>query len=164
MNDSLKDKLLENLKHLAKDALIHKEAYNYMANFWTNWYLYIGILNTFLASIASISALVETVGRFPAAILTASVAVLSAITTFLNPADKSSRHKKAKDRFIAINIEAHKTAVDFYSIDSDEILKQLKEKVDLLSINMSEVLQNSPQVPEWVCRIAEKRAERKFKF
>ena len=43
MNDSLKDKLLENLKHLAKDALIHIEAYNYMAIFWTNWYLYIGI-------------------------------------------------------------------------------------------------------------------------
>jgi hypothetical protein len=53
MNDSLKDKLLENLKHLAKDALIHIEAYNYMAIFWRNWYLYIGILNTFLASIAS---------------------------------------------------------------------------------------------------------------
>jgi len=164
MNDSLKDKLLENLKHLAKDALIHVEAYNYMANFWTNWYLYIGIVNTFLASIASISALLETIGRFPAAILTASVAVLSAITTFLNPADRSSQHKKAKDKFIAINMEARKTAIDFYSEDSDEIFKKLQERVDILSLNMTEALQTSPQVPEWVCQIAGKRAEKKFRF
>ncbi len=164
MNDSLKDKLLESLKHLAKDALIQIEAYNYMANFWTNWYLYIGILNTILASIASISALLEDLGRLPASILTASVAVLSAITTFLNPADRSSQHKKAKDKFIAINLEARKVAIDAYSVDSDELLKELKEKVDTLSVGMVEALQTSPQVPEWVCRIAEKRAERRFKF
>jgi hypothetical protein len=164
MNVSLKDKLLESLKQLAKDALTQSEAYNYMANFWTNWYLYIGMLNTFLASLASISSLLEAFGRFPAAILTASVAVLSAITTFLNPADRSSQHKKAKDRFIAINIEARKVAIDAYSVDSDELLKQLKEKVDTLSVGMVEALQTSPQVPEWVCIVAEKRAERKFKF
>ena len=164
MTDSLKDKLLENLKHLAKDALVQIESYNYMANFWTNWYLYIGIITTFLASLASISALLESLGKVPAAILTASVAVLSAITTFLNPADKSSQHKKAKDRFIAINIEARKVAIDCSSVDSDELLKQVKEKVDTLSTSMIEALQTSPQVPEWVSRVAEKRAERKFKF
>lgn len=164
MTSSLKDKLLDNLKHLAKDALTQSEAYNYMANFWTNWYLYIGILNTVIASVASISALLEAIGRLPAAILTASVAVLSAITTFLNPADRSSQHKKAKDRFITINIEARKIAIDAYSGDSDELLKQLKEKVDTLSVSMVEALQTSPQIPEWVCIIAEKRAERRFKF
>jgi hypothetical protein len=164
MTNSLKEKLLENLKQLAKEALIQTESYNYMANFWTNWYLYIGILNTVLASVASISALLEALGRLSAAILTASVAVLSAITTFLNPADRSSQHKKAKDRFVAINIEARKVAIDAYSVDSDELLKQLKEKVDTLSVDMVEALQTSPQIPEWVCRVAEKRAERKFKF
>lgn len=164
MTSSLKDTLLGNLKHLAKDALVQTESYNYMANFWMNWYLYIGILTTFLASIASISALSESLGKAPAAALTASVAVLSAITTFLNPSDRSSQHKKAKDRFVAINIEARKVAIDCSSADSDEILKQVKEKVDSFSTSMIEALQSSPQVPEWVSRIAEKRAERKFKF
>ena len=164
MTDSSKDKLLESLKHLAKDALIQTEEYNYMANFWTNGYLYIGILNTFLASIASISALLDGIGSLPAAILTASVAVLSAITTFLNPADRSSQHKKAKDKFIAINIEARKAAIDSYSEDSDEVYKKLKERFDALSMTLIEAIQTSPQVPEWVCRIAEKRAERRFKF
>jgi len=164
MTSYLTDKLLDNLKHLAKDALVQIESYNYMANFWMNWYLYIGILTTVLASIASISVLSESLGKAPAAALTASVAVLSAITTFLNPADRSSQHKKAKDRFIAINIEARKVAFECSSADSDEILQQVKEKVDVFSTRMIEALQTSPQVPEWVSRIAEKRAERKFKF
>jgi len=164
MTSYLTDKLLDNLKHLAKDALVQIESYNYMANFWMNWYLYIGILTTVLASIASISVLSESLGKAPAAALTASVAVLSAITTFLNPADRSSQHKKAKDRFIAINIEARKVAIECSSADSDEILQQVKEKVDVFSTRMIEALQTSPQVPEWVSRIAEKRAERKFKF
>lgn len=102
--------------------------------------------------------------KSPAAALTASVAVLSAITTFLNPADRSSQHKKAKDRFIAINIEARKLAIECSSTDSDEILQQVKEKLDGFSTSMIEALQASPQVPEWVFRIAEKRAERKFIF
>jgi hypothetical protein len=164
MTSVLKDKLLDNLKHLVKDALIQAESYNYMANFWMNWYLYLGILTTFLASIASVSALSDSLGKVPAAALTASVAVLSAITTFLNPADKSSQHKKAKDRFISIYIEARKVALDCSSVDSDEILKQVKEKIDAFSTSMIEALQTSPQVPEWVSRIAERRAERKFKF
>jgi len=164
MTGSLKDKLLDNLEHLAKDALIQIESYNYMANFWMNWYLYIGILTTLLASIASISAFSESLGKVPAAALTASVAVLSAITTFLNPADRSSQHKKAKDRFISINIEARKASIDCSSADSDEILKRVKEKIDIFSTSMIEALQTSPQVPEWVSRIAEKRAKRKFKL
>jgi hypothetical protein len=164
MTSSLKDKLLDNLKYIAKDALVQTESYNYMANFWMNWYLYLGILTTFLASIASISALSESLGKAPAAALTASVAVLSAITTFLNPSDRASQHKKAKDKFVAISIEARKVAIDCSSTDADETLKQVKEKVDSFSASMIEALQASPQVPEWVSRIAEKRAERKFKF
>ena len=158
------EKLIENLKVLAKDAFLHLEAYNYMTNFWTNYYIYLGILNTVLASVASASSLSKLLDTTIAGILTAGVAILSAITTFVNPSEKATQHKKAKEKFVLITMKARRVAVDALSEDSSEHFQKLKEELNELSDKMTEALQTSPQVPEWVRQIAEKRAEKRFTF
>jgi hypothetical protein len=159
------EKLIENLKTIAKEALVHLEAYNYMANFWTNYYIYLGILTTVIASVASAASLSKLqVDNQVAGLLTALVALLSAITTFINPSDKSANHKKAKEKFISINMKARRVAIDSLSDDSAEQALQLKKAIGELSDKMTEALQSSPQVAEWVRIIAEKRAESRFKF
>lgn len=158
------EKLIDNLKILAKEALVYLEGYNYMSNFWTNYYIYLGILTTALASVASASSLSNLIDRNIAGIITAGVALLSAITTFINPSDKSAQHKKAKEKFISINMKARRAAIDSLSEDSPEQVQKLKEVLNELSDKMTEALQTSPQIPEWVRVIAEKRAASRFTF
>lgn len=164
MTNASNEKFIEVLRSLAKDSCIQIESYNYMANFWTNYYLYLGIINTIVASIASASSLSKLFDSTVAGILTAGVAILSAITTFVNPSEKATQHKKAKEKFISLNMNARKAAIDAHSDDSDEALKKLRDQVNDLSDRMTEALQISPQVPEYVRKIAEKRAASRFIF
>jgi hypothetical protein len=159
------EKLIENLEALAKDSFIQIESYNYMVNYWTNFYLYSGILTTLLAAIASassLSKLIET--NIAAGTLSAGVAIISGVTTFINPSDNAGQHRKAKDKFVLIYTKARNVAVDSYLEESNEVMQKLKDELKDLSNKIAEATQTSPQIPEWVRKIAERRTKVKFRF
>ena len=159
------EKLIKSLESLARDAFIQIESYNYMANFWANSYIYSGILTTVLSSISSASSLSTLVeSNIAPGILAAAVAVFSAIATFVNPSEKASQHRKAKDKFVLIYAKARNVAVDTLSEDTNEVTQKLKEELKDLSNKIAEAAQTSPQVPEWVRQIAEKRTKSRFVF
>jgi uncharacterized protein (DUF849 family) len=155
------DNLIDTLQDIAKEACIRDESHNYMANFWTNFYLYTGITNTIIAALASASSFSEITdnNNKVAGLLTAVVAVISAVITYLNPAEKATKHKEAKDKFSCVYYDARDLADEMKTTDTEEELEKLKEQKKAIAKKLVDAQKDSPQVAHWVRKIARDRAK-----
>lgn len=137
---------------IEEDSLYSAKGHFEAARFWGNSHLSLGIPTALFAAIASGTAFKEDV--VIAGTLALFAAVLSAISTFLNPSERSQLHHQAGAKFNSLRNRARIfREIDLQSgAEQSELLallKKMAEERDLL--NMS-----SPQIP----RFAFKRARR----
>jgi hypothetical protein len=92
-----------------------------------------------------------------AGLMSLAVAILSGITTFLNPNDRESAHINAAHSFDKLNNDTRLFwSVDCWQEASDAVLtSQLKDLVDRKSALNS----NSPQIPSWAYKQAKEGIE-----
>lgn len=156
--ENIKEKIIKEAIRVEEDSLYSAKGHFVAANVWTNLHLWIGIPTAALAAIAGAFALSKfdnhnIIAGFLAIIVTA----LTAITTFLNPNERSNCHRNAGNDYNSIRNKAR----IFYDVDSlieesdQELVKQLKE----LTKKRDELNQNSPQVPRWAYKKARKGIE-----
>lgn len=117
-----------------------------LANLWSSTHLYIGIPNTVLAALAGVSTLSDLdTSKVVTALLSITVAILTALLTFLNPTEKYSSYRSAAQRYQAI--------ADKYSIllfKSQNISEQsLLDEITSLHNEYNKVIDSSPVVPSW---------------
>jgi hypothetical protein len=140
------EEILIELKRRTRNCQGLTRANLLLANLWSSTHLYIGIPNTTLAALAGVSALSELgTPKVVTALLSITVAVLTALLTFLNPTEKYSSYRSAAQRYQAV--------ADNYSIllfKSQNISEQdLLDGLTSLNSEYNKVMESSPVVPSW---------------
>jgi len=146
-----KQEIIKEAKRIEESTLFSSKGHFVAARIWTNFHFIVGIPIVTLAAVAaSLSKLNEY--QAAAGILSIVVAALSAVQTFLNPNDRSSRHLNAGNNYDALQ---NKVRV-FWTIEcwQDNSDKALTEKVKEFSNQKEKINHSSPQVPYWAYKIA----------
>ena len=157
MSDDIKNKIIEEAKHIEEDSLYSSKGQYEAANSWSKVHLIIGIPTVILAAIAGASALSQFDNHnIIAGILAIIVAALSALSTFLNPNQKATCHLNAGNNYRKLRNDAHRFCeIDFLKDAND----MLEKKVKQLAKRRDELNLTSPQPPEWAYKKAKKRIE-----
>lgn len=141
----------ENCQHTAKG---HFEA----AQFWSNFHLWVGIPAVVLAGIAGAAAFAKfDQNNIIAGILSLIVVVLTSITTFLNPKDRSSSHLSAGNNYDSLLTKVRIFwTIDCRGEDSDSVLAI---KIKDFSDQRDKLNRECLQVPRWAYIKAKKGIE-----
>ncbi|MGF1788957.1 SLATT domain-containing protein [Photobacterium swingsii] len=128
MSNLVVNKLIEEAKRIEEDALYSSKGHYNSADKWKSLHYWIGIPAAILAGVASVSAFSEN--TVIAGYISVLVAILSALSTFLDPNARQNSHKSSGAAFGALKNKSR----CFYEIDvhleTDD--KKLKKQLDAL--------------------------------
>ncbi|MCK1354637.1 SLATT domain-containing protein [Bradyrhizobium sp. CW7] len=151
------DEIIREAKRLEESTLYSMKGHHVASNGWSNRNLWLGLPVVVISALVGATTFSQYAETYPAlkvvaGLLSVAVAVLSGITTFLNPNDKESAHLSAAHGFDKLNNDARLFwSVDCWQEASDVVLtSQLKELVE----RKNELNSNSPQIPGWAYRRA----------
>jgi hypothetical protein len=151
------EEIIREAKRLQESTLYSMNGHHCAASGWSNRHLWLGlpvVVISALVGAATFSQYAETypVVKTIAGLLSVAVAVLSGISTFLNPNDRENSHLSAAHGFDKLNNDARLFwSVDCWQEPSDGVLtSKLKGLVD----RKNELNSNSPQIPDWAYRAA----------
>lgn len=143
-----KEAVLEEAKRIEENCLHSAKGHFVVAHFWNNFHLWLGIPSVVLAALAGAAAFAKfDTDNIIAGILSIIVVVLTSITTFLNPKERSSVHLTSGNNYDSLLTRAR----IFWTIEcsrenSEEILtSRLKD----LSDHRDRLNRESPQIPRW---------------
>jgi hypothetical protein len=147
---------LDFLQRKYVEIYVDVESHNYMANFWNNAHLYIGIPTTLLSSVVTASAFSEIPNTtFITGSISLLVTALTALTTFLNPSEKYNNHKLSKHRLLLLRDQ-----VILLSSTAEKNREISEDAWQKFQTTLEEVYSNKPQIPEWVRDIAIRRCKK----
>lgn len=138
-----------------EEATIHSAKGHFAAaHLWSGFHFCLGLPTAVLAAVAAASAFLKSDKNIVAGLISTLVAVLSAVTTFLNPNARNAAHLKAGNNYDALHNRARIfRTIECWGGDSDAVLtKKLKD----LSEEKNKLNRESPQPPKWAYRIARK--------
>jgi hypothetical protein len=121
---------------------------------WYYWNYALGIPSTILAAAAGVAAFSKMASS--AGVVSILVAVLSSLTTFLDPHKKASVHHMAAKEYEAL----YHRAGYFYRVEclTDKVVpRDLETKLSALESKFSELNRNSPAIPGRAYRTAEQK-------
>jgi hypothetical protein len=151
------NEIIREAKRLEESTLYSMKGHHVASNGWSNRNLWLGLPVVVISALVGATTFSQYAETYPAlkvvaGLLSVAVAVLSGITTFLNPNDKESAHLSAAHGFDKLNNDARLFwSVDCWQEASDVVLtSQLKELVE----RKNELNSNSPQIPGWAYRKA----------
>jgi len=150
-----KEEIIKEAKRIEESSLYSSKGHFSAAAYWRRLHFGLGLPATLLAAIAAASAFSKfdsgnTVGGW----ISICVAALSALSTFLNPNERSASHFGAANSFDALQSNARIFwTVDCRGGDSDQVLtSRLKD----LAKEKSELNRKSPQIPRFAYMLAKK--------
>ncbi|PSV15945.1 SLATT domain-containing protein [Photobacterium kishitanii] len=128
MSHIVLNKFIEEAKRIEEDALYSSKGHYNCADNWKSVHYWIGIPAAVLAGVASVSAFSDN--TIVAGYISVLVAILTALSTFLDPNARQNSHKASGAAFGALKNQSR----CFYEIDvhleQDE--KKLKKHLDIL--------------------------------
>jgi hypothetical protein len=129
---------------------------------WSSRHLWLGMPVVIISALVGAATFSQYAETYPwvktaAGLLSLAVAILSGISTFLNPNDGESAHLNAAHSYDKLNNDTRLFwSVDCWQEESDAVLtSQLKELVDRKSALNS----SSSQIPNWAYTEAKKGIE-----
>ncbi len=135
LSNTVVEKLVEEAKRIEEDALYSSKGHYNCADNWKSVHYWIGIPAAILAGVASVSAFSENTAA--AGYISVLVAILSALSTFLDPNARQNSHKSSGAAFGTLKNQARR----FYEIEvyleHDE--KKLKKQLDALFLRRDEL-------------------------
>jgi conflict system pore-forming effector with SLATT domain len=165
----VRDEIIKEAKRLEETTLFSMKGHHCAARRWGGMNLWLGIPAVIISAVVGAAAFSQYSKDYPwlgvvAGFLAISGAVLSGITTFLDPNDKENAHVTAAHAFDTLNNDTRLFwSIDCWREDSEEILtSKLGELVD----RKNELNSNSPQIPQWAYKEAKvgiEAGEAKFK-
>lgn len=128
---------------LEEDCIFSSKGHFVAASYWKAVHLWIGIPSSIMAGIASVSAFKEE--TVLAGVLAIFVASLGAISTFLNPSNKSTEHTGAGNNYLMLRNKIRR----FRNIELPTItVDDAKEKILTLGQQKDDLSSSSPQIPD----------------
>jgi len=153
-----KEAIIDEAKRIEENCLFTAKGHFVVAQFWTNFHLWIGIPSVVLAGAAGTAAFAKfDSNNIVAGVTAIIVAILTGLSTFLNPSDRSKIHLNAGNNYDSLlsRIRIFWT-IECRKENSDEILaKKLKDFSD----ERDKLNRECPQVPKWAYKIAKKGIE-----
>lgn len=142
-------------KRLCENCVYTSKSHFIEAHFWQNLHLWIGIPTVILAAI--IGTLTFTQHRTLAGLLSIIVVVLTSITTFLNPKERSASHLTAGNNYDALMT---KTRI-FHSIDcwQEESDRMLTDQLKRFCEERDRLNRECLQPFQWAYKRAKKAVE-----
>ena len=154
------DEIIREAKRLEESSFVSFTAHHFAARRWRNLHLWLGIPTVVIATIVGFGAFLQYAKEYPlvailGGLLSLVVAVLSGITTFLNPKDLQAAHLTAAHGYDALfNNSRIFWSIDCCQQDSDEVLISKLRKLVERKIDLN---RTSPQIPRWAWKGAKKR-------
>jgi hypothetical protein len=147
-----RDEIIREAKRLEESTLYSFKGHHQAARGWGSRHLWLGIPTVVISALIGATAFSQYAKEYPwvgiaAGLLAILVAVLSGVTTFLNPNDKESAHLVAAHGFDKLNNDARMFwSIECWQEESDEVLtSRLRELVE----RKNELNSSSPQIPPW---------------
>jgi len=124
ISSKTKTAIIDEAKRIEENSLHTAKGHFEAAQFWANFHLWIGIPAVVLAGIAGAAAFAKLdQNNIIAGILSLIVVVLTSITTFLNPKDRSSSHLSAGNNYDSLLTRVRIFwTIDCRGEDSDSVL------------------------------------------
>lgn len=157
-----KDEIIREAQRLEESTLYSFKGHHCATSGWAARHLWLGIPTIVISTVVGAAAFSKYSNEYPwvavvGSALSVAVAVLSAISTFLNPNEKENAHFSAAHGYDKLNNDSRLFwSVDCWQEDSDLVLTtKLRELVD----RKNELNSSSPQIPNWAYRKAKKGIE-----
>lgn len=153
MDEPLLSSASSEASRIEEDALYSARGHFEAARGWNRLHYWLGVPTAVLAAVAGASAVAHN--TVVAVVLGIIVTVLSALSTFLNPSDRSHQHHAAATRF---NEVRNKTRI-FREIDLRRLAGDngvLVDRLKELGFQRDELNKTSPQIPRWAFERARK--------
>lgn len=130
------------LERIEEDCIHSGKAHFNAADRWGHYHLWLGLPAVVLSGLASVAFINES--PILAAIMSGSVAILTAIQTFVKPSERAVTHKAAGDQYLALRNDARV----FRQIKLDHVCDDQAaiDGLDALSTRRNELNAASPQV------------------
>jgi len=150
-----KEAIIREAKRIEENCLYTSKGHFAVAQFWSNFHLWLGIPTVILASIVGAFALSQFSSYIViAGVISIVVVVLSATTTFLNPRERANAHLSAGNNYDSLLSKARIFwTIDCWQSESEEILTQ---KLRDLSEERNRLNRECPQVPRFAYLAARK--------
>jgi hypothetical protein len=152
-----RDEIIREAKRLEETTLYSMKGHHCAARRWGGMNLWLGIPAVVISAVVGAAAFSQYSKDYRwlgivAGFLAISGAVLSGVTTFLNPNDKENAHVTAAHAFDTLNNNSRLFwSIDCWREESEEILtSKLRELVD----RKNDLNSNSPQIPQWAYKEA----------
>jgi hypothetical protein len=150
-----KEAIIKEAKRIEENCLLSSKGHFVAAGFWTNFSLWVGIPTTIMAVVAGILSF-STYNCY-AGLLSIIVAILTALTTFLNPKERSNGHFVAGNNYDSLLTKAR----IFWTIECkrENSLEILESKLNDLSGQRERLNRDCPQIPKWAYKKAKNGIE-----
>lgn len=149
--------IVREAQRLEESTLYSFKGHHYAARGWANRHLWLGIPTVVLSTIVGAAAFSQYAKEYPlvgvlAGCMSIAVAVLSGITTFLNPSSERSAHLSAAHGYDRLNNDARLFwSIECWQESSDEVLtSKLRELIE----RKNKLNNTSPQIPPWAYKLA----------
>ncbi|NOJ40896.1 SLATT domain-containing protein [Bradyrhizobium australiense] len=152
-------KIIDEAKRLEESTLYSMKGHHCAAARWRKGHLWLGLPSVVISGLVGATAFTKLAEQQPwigylAGALAIFVAILSGVTTFLNPNDREAAHLSVAHGYDKLNNDAR----FFHSIvcwqgESEEFLTaRLRTLID----EKDKLNANSPQIPDWAYKKARK--------
>lgn len=149
-----REAIVDESKRVEEDALYSAKGHFEAARVWGGVHLSVGIPTAVLAAFASVSAFSDHAELAGAVAML--VAALSAVSTFLNPSQRTNAHHRAGNQFNSIRSRARiLREINIHTMP----LAELADSVKVLAAERDKCNQDSPIIPRFAFRRARKGIE-----
>ena len=153
------DEIIREAKRLEESTLYSMKGHHVASNGWSRRNLLLGLPVVIISALVGATTFSQYAETYPelkalAGFLSLTIAVLSGITTFLNPNEKENAHLNAAHGYDKLNNEVRLFwSVECWQEKSDLVLtSKLRELIDRKDVLNS----GSPQIPGWAYTKAKK--------
>lgn len=143
--ENIRKEVLKTARKIEGDSIYLGKGHYHASIFWSSMNYWIGVPIAAIAAV--ISALTFTKYHIAAGVLAILVSMLTALTTFLNPNEKSGSHYNSFNSYksLANKINIFCTVDSLFETSKMNLVNKLKE----FENEFDELNQNSPQIPKW---------------
>jgi hypothetical protein len=156
-NDAPGERIRAEAKRISDASLLAAERHYAAETPWYNWNYILGVPSTILAALAGAAAFSKlNHSEIVAGSISIVVAILSSLTTFLDPHKKATAHHQSAKDYEAL----YHNAGFFYRVQSlGEKVEptKLEQKLETLVSKLNELNRNSPAIPGSAYKIANQK-------
>lgn len=150
-----KEAIIREAKRIEESCLYTSKGHLVASSFWNNFHLWIGVPTTIIALVAGILSFSKD--YINVGILSIIVAILTSLSTFLNPKERANSHFAAGNNHDSLLTKAR----IFWTIECkrENSVEILESKLKDLSGQRERLNRDCPQIPKWAYKKAKKGIE-----